>query len=164
MDATSRLRQKLVVLGPCFDERAGGWETLTLYVSSDFAQMMQERAFLDRFVFPALRIRALERRLNLHWHEHSRFGTRFVSENLSKRIHDLDQCRIRTCDSEVPTAARTLRPASLCILPLGSGPAAALRGHVLCCSGDALFRLLLHCGTPHLQARLGLQRAVRAWC
>jgi hypothetical protein len=94
-DSSSPLRLGCIVTGPAFDE-GRSWETLSIYVCCNASEFQQERAFLDRFVFPALACKCQNLKIYFKSIDMSEYSDRHIV----KRLQAIHQCKIRSYDSK----------------------------------------------------------------
>ena len=106
--SSSTLRQGLIVEGPAFHDLGNSWETVTIYVCSDYHEMRSERAFLERFVFPALACRCQELKVHFKWVDLSDYGQPGTRDDVAKRIHAIQQATIRGYDQTGQMTKNTL--------------------------------------------------------
>jgi hypothetical protein len=97
-DRNSPLRTGCIVTGPAFHDEGSSWETIRIYVISDYYDMQAERAFLERFVFPALTVRCQALKLHFKWIDMSDFAKPGNRDDVVKRIHAIHQSKIRDYD------------------------------------------------------------------
>lgn len=97
-DSFSPLRAGCIVTAPAFHDEGGSWETIRIYVVSDYHEMQAERGFLERFVFPALTCKCQTLKLHFKWIDLSDYAKPGSRDDVVKRIHAIHQSRIRDYD------------------------------------------------------------------
>jgi len=94
----STLRGGCIVTGPAFHDQGSSWETVHIYVCSNYFEMQPEREFLERFVFPALACKCQTLKLHFKWIDLSDYGQPGSRDDVVKRIHAIRQSKIRSYD------------------------------------------------------------------
>ena len=94
----SALRAGCIVTGPAFLDERASWETLRIYVCSDYFEMRPEREYLVKYVFPALACQCLTLKLHFQWIDLSAYGRDGTRDDIAKRIHAIHQSKIRGYD------------------------------------------------------------------
>jgi hypothetical protein len=94
----SALRAGCIVTGPAFLDEGASWETLRIYVCSDYFEMRPEREYLGKYVFPALACQCLTLKLHFQWIDLSAYGRDGTRDDIAKRIHAIHQSTIRGYD------------------------------------------------------------------
>ena len=87
-----------IVTGPAFQDERASWETLRIYVCSDYFEMQPEREYLERYVFPALACQCQTLKLHFQWIDLSAYGREGTRDDIMKRIHAIKQSKIRSYD------------------------------------------------------------------
>lgn len=99
-DPRSMLRVGSIVTGPAFHDEEGAWDTVRLYISSNYQEFHAERQMLHRFVLPALYIKCLGLRVKFEWVDLSNYGSDGLKEDMVKRLEALRGCKLRTYDQQ----------------------------------------------------------------
>ena len=89
-----------IVTGPAFQDEGAAWETLRIYVCSDYFEMQPEREYLERYVFPALAHQCQTLKLHFKWIDMSAYGRDGTRDDIMKRIHAINQSKIRSYDAK----------------------------------------------------------------